>query len=266
MITSAANPQIKKITNLLLKSRVRRREKVFVAEGRKLFLEAPVHLIQKVYLSELFAAQLPENIRRKIEDLQSSGIETEIVSDNIFKSVSDTITPQGILSVVRQTETNLNQYLKVKNPLFVVLENIQDPGNLGTIIRTAEGAGVTAVIMNRGTVDVYNPKVIRSTMGAIFRVPFVYVEDLRETLSEFIDNDIKIYAAHLKDSVDYVTPSYIEGTALLIGNEGNGLTDEAISVAGNCIKIPMEGNVESLNASVAAALLMYEVYRQRRSK
>ena len=147
-----------------------------------------------------------------------------------------------------------------------MLDNLQDPGNLGTMIRTGEGAGITGVIMNNQTVDIFNPKTIRATMGSIFRVPFVYVPDLAPVLEQMHAKGIHTYAAHLKGQEYYDSFSFREPTAFLIGNEGNGLSKEISDQAGQYLKIPMEGRVESLNASIAAALLMYEAHRQRSAR
>jgi TrmH family RNA methyltransferase len=133
---------------------------------------------------------------------------------------------------------------------------------MGTILRTAEGAGVTGIIMNRGTVDPYNPKVIRSTMGAAFRLPFVIVDDLAEAIDQMKRCGVTVYAAHLDGKVFYEY-DYKGGTAFLIGNEGNGLTKEISDKADQLIQIPMKGQVESLNAAIASTVLMYEVMRQR---
>ena len=187
----------------------------------------------------------------------------ELISENVCKHLSDTKTPQGVIAVVRRTEPSIEELLhKEKNPCFFLLENLQDPGNLGTIVRTAEGAGVTGIIMNRETVDIYNPKVIRSTMGAIFRVPFVIADSLPEVIFQLKQNGVSVYAGHLKGDVFY-KQDYRDGSAFLIGNEGNGLTDEITALADHKIKIPMKGKVESLNAAVSATILMYETMRQR---
>ena len=120
--------------------------------------------------------------------------------------------------------------------------------------------------MNKGCVDIYNPKTIRSTMGSVYRVPFIYTEDLEEDINKLKAHNIPVFAAHLKGVQMYDEPDYAGGCAFLIGNEGNGLTDETANLADNYIRIPMEGRVESLNAGVAASLLAYEAYRQRRIK
>lgn len=149
-------------------------------------------------------------------------------------------------------------------PHLLILEGIQDPGNLGTMIRTAEGAGVTGIIMSKTTVDIFNPKVVRSTMGSLFRVPFYLTDDLAKTIGTLKKQGITMYAAHLKGKLSYDQPNYCSACGFMIGNEGNGLTPETAALADQYIRIPMEGRVESLNASIAAALLMYETHRQRR--
>ena len=187
-----------------------------------------------------------------------------MLSDSVFASVSDTKTPQGVLCVVKMSGNRLEDMLQQKNGLWLILENVQDPGNLGTMFRTSEGAGIAGVIMDRSTVDIYNPKTIRSTMGSIFRVPFFITEDLHETIRQLQNAQVSVYAAHLEGSVCYDTTDYTKGTAFLIGNEGNGLTKETAALADTYIRIPMGGQLESLNAAMAAGILMYEANRQRR--
>ncbi len=259
MITSISNPRVKQVVQWQNKAKERRKDGVFVVEGAKMYMEAPEHLIREVYVSREGMFRLDERVRDR---LSATGCEE--VSEEIFAKMSDTQTPQGILAVVEQPRYELESLLRQENPLFVILENLQDPGNLGTILRTGEGAGITGVIMSESTVDIFNPKVIRSTMGSIYRVPFVYHPDLQEVLQKLHSAGVKTYAAHLQGDVYYDSFSFREPTAFLIGNEGNGLTDELAQAASSYLKIPMEGRVESLNAGVAAALLMYEAQRQRR--
>ena len=145
-----------------------------------------------------------------------------------------------------------------------MLEDIQDPGNLGTMIRAGEGAGIQGVIMSKGTVDVFNPKTIRATMGSIYRIPFYYAEDLHVCIEDMKRKGICVYAAHLKGEKSYDLADYTKPSAFLIGNEGNGLKDETAELATAYLKIPMLGQVESLNAAIAATLFAYEAARQRR--
>ena len=257
MITSTANQQVKQLLQLNKKAKLRDAKDVFVAEGPKMFREAPKERIEKVYLSESF---FEKQIQKKLLE----GISYEVVQDHIFKVMCDTQTPQGILCLVKQFHYTLEELLKTKNPLFLLLENLQDPGNVGTILRTAEGAGITGVILNKGSADIYNPKTIRSTMGSIYRVPFLYTEDLRKVLEVFKKQGIRSYAAHLEGSREYDRENYQSGTAFLIGNESKGLSKELTAYADTYIRIPMEGKLESLNAAAAASILLYEAYRQRR--
>ena len=254
MITSAANPQIKETSALVSKHKARRESGLFAAEGIKLYKEAPEELIEKLFVSESFE----KNCSGLLE-----GREYVSVKDEIFVRMCDTKTPQGIMTVLKQPEHELGEMFPLdKDPFIVILENVQDPGNIGTIIRTAEGAGVTGVIMTRGCADIFAPKTIRSTMGSVFRVPFIYTDDIEETVLTLKQKGVRIYAAHLKGTTDFDEPAYSGGTALCIGNEGNGLTDELTQSCDVLLKIPMEGKLESLNASAAAAVLMYTVYRK----
>ena len=157
MITSVGNPQVKRIVQLNQKAKTRREEGVFAVEGLKMFMEAPPLLIEKVFLTE--AAARREDVRDK---RKKDNLSFEMVSDSVFSHISDTKTPQGILALVRMQEWQKDDILNRRNPFFIILEDLQDPGNAGTIIRTGEGAGVDAVFLTRGSVDVTNPKVIRS--------------------------------------------------------------------------------------------------------
>ncbi len=262
MITSSSNSRIKQIVQWQNKAKERRSAGIFLVEGFKMFGEAPEERIREIYISEGIwdkASEVPE-IKDK---LIRRGFET--VSRELFRKMSDTQSPQGILCVMERPQHDLESLLAVPDPLFIVLENLQDPGNLGTIVRTGEGAGVTGIIMGSGTADVYNPKTIRATMGSVFRVPFVCTEDLCGTVERLRENGIRVYAAHLDGRRYYDCFSFREGTAFLIGNEGAGLGKELSSKADSWLKIPMEGRVESLNAAVTASILMYEAHRQRHS-
>ena len=254
MITSANNTQVKNIIQLNQKAKVRREQGLFVAEGRKMFGEAPEEWISKVYVTESLTKDesLMEQVMALPEDKR------EIVADNVFRQMCDTKTPQGVLTVLKKPEWTAEDILKGDSPLVMVLEDLQDPGNAGTIFRTGEGAGVSGVFLTKTCVDITNPKVIRSTM------PFLYVEDVVSLKTELEQKGIRTFAAHLKGKNSYDQESYQGGTAFLIGNEGNGLTEEAAEAADCLIRIPMCGQVESLNAAMAAGILMYEAARQRR--
>ena len=279
MITSTSSSQVKHIVNLQKKSKLRKEEKQFVVEGIKMVSEAPKDRLVKVYISETFKADNEEFLEKMNYEALGKDI-LEIVSDNVFIRMSDTQTPQGIMAVVKMSEITIedmfgkDMHINSKNdnsgnssnkmqPLLLILENLQDPGNLGTIIRMAEGAGVTGIIMSSNTVDIYNPKTIRSTMGSLYRVPVIYVEDICKTVEECRQTGVRVYAAHLKGTDNYNVKDYTQPTAFMIGNEGNGLTDKLTDKADELVRIPMQGKVESLNAAIACTILTYEAVRQR---
>lgn len=257
MLTSLNNPRVKQVAELVKKSKARKKEDVFVVEGIRMFQEVPVEKVKECFVTEAFF----EKCECKEKICQCN---YELVSEDIFKKISDTQTPQGILCVVKQYHYHIEDLLKKENPLLVLLEDLQDPGNLGTIIRTGEGAGIDGVIMTRESVDIYNPKTIRATMGSIYRVPFLYTDNLEQVMEELKKRNVHTYAAHLQGKEYYDVQEFKEGCAFLIGNEGNGLKKETADLAERYIKIPMEGQLESLNAAVATAILMYEAAAQRR--
>ena len=280
-ITSATNARVKRLAALCKKARLRKEEQVFLLEGERLYTDTPPAFMKEVYMTEEFlhdklGGKAPENCT--------------ILTPEIMRKVSDTETPQGVLCVARMPQYRMEDLLGAlpvpttvsaksdvpyvtpegkeyrEAPLLLILENIQDPGNLGTMMRTAEAAGATGVLMSRDTVDLFNPKTVRATMSAIFRVPFLYTDDLTGEMRALRDDyGVRIFAAHLKASRPYDEINYSGPCAFLIGNEGNGLTDAAADTADARIHIPMKGQIESLNAAMAAGILMFEASRQRRT-
>lgn len=263
MITSTGNANIRRVSGYLNKSKDRKHDKVFVVEGFKMVREIQPERIKEVYVSEDYVKKASKEENEFLKKLKNG---YELVSNTVFQKMSDTQTPQGILAVVSQYEYSMSDILGSDKPLLLILENIQDPGNVGTMFRSAEGAGVNGIILSRGSADIYNPKVIRSTMGSIFRLPFIYVDSIPDTVRELGQKGVKSYAAHLKGTKNYDEISYENGTAFMIGNEGNGLTREAADSADEYILIPMFGKVESMNAATSAAILTFEAARQRRNK
>jgi len=277
IISSKDNKRIKYIRSLLEKGNIRKKNHQFVVEGIKLVDEAleygkvlEVVCAESLY-NELISGDLSGNRLlaendKTITSYVKKGSSLLVVSDTVFKSMSETKTPQGILAVAEMPDYRLldkgfleQAYTKNGKIKLLVLEDTADPGNLGTIMRTAEAAGVTGVIMGKGTVDIFNPKVVRSTMGSIFRLPFTYAEDLKETIKELKKSGISFYATHLKGEKSYKDIKYSDRSAIIVGNEARGLSDEVADLADTYVLIPMQGKVESLNAAVAAALMMYEV-------
>jgi hypothetical protein len=277
IISSKDNKRIKYLRSLLEKGSARKKNRQFIVEGIKLVDEALEYgkvceiilsesLYEEIILGGLIKNALLADNGKNLIDYVNDDNSTTVVSDAVFKTVSETINPQGVVAVVTMPEYEiLNEgfltqtYNKTGKIKLLILEDTADPGNLGTIMRTAEAAGVTGVIMGRGTVDIFNPKVVRSTMGSIFRLPFIYVEDVRETIRELKKYGISFYAAHLKGKQSYKDVKYSDKAGILIGNEARGLSPETAELADIYIIIPMQGKVESLNAAVAAALMMYEI-------
>ncbi len=257
IITGRANPQIKNIMRLTKKPDERRKQGIFLVEGVRMYEEAPPEQITEVWVSQSF-------LKKEENQNRLAGRDYREVSDDIFKRISDTQTPQGILCMVRRPRYELSDLTDAGPAHLLLLEDIRDPGNLGTMFRTAEGAGATGVIMNQTCADLFSPKTIRSTMGSVFRVPFYITEDLRAVVRELKQKKITVYAAHLNGNKCYDTFDYREGCGFLIGNEGAGLKEETAALADEYLRIPMEGSLESLNAAMAAGILMYEVNRQRR--
>lgn len=265
MITSTSNPRVKNLIQLQKKGKARREQQVFVVEGIKMVLEAPKERLKEIYMSESFAKD-EAHLRAAKKKAAEAGCFMEVLSDKVFKEASDTMTPQGIMAVVGMQNWDWKRLVtsdKKQEKLILVLESLQDPGNLGTILRTGEGAGIDGVILNRTSVDPYMPKVIRSTMGSIYRMPVAIADDLTEVIAQMKKGGMGVYAAHLKGKKSYFEQDYRKGTCFMIGNEANGLSDALSDMATDYILIPMSGQVESLNAGVAAALLMYEAKRQR---
>ncbi|MBR3036100.1 MAG: RNA methyltransferase [Lachnospiraceae bacterium] len=226
-------------------------ERIFIVEGIKMYRELPKEQIVQTVLSDTFHRNHPE-------------IEGDVISDRDFEKISDTKTPQGILALARFYDHTEEELLSGKDGLFILLENLQDPGNAGTILRSAEAAGSAGVIFSSDSVDPYNSKVIRATMGSFFRVPFVVCDDLQAVIEKIRVHGGKTYAAHLAGAADYDTADYTALSAFVIGNESKGLTDACAAACDERIRIPMLGKVESLNAAQAATILLFEAASQRR--
>lgn len=259
MITSTSNTQVKNIIQLQQTTKARRKQGLFVVEGRKMCAEMPKEWLHSVYVSENYLENMPEQTRKEYDE---RGI-LNIAAEHVFLHMSGTKTPQGILAVGRQPVYTLGQLTeRAGAPFIIALENLQDPGNVGTILRTAEAAGAAGVLLSRQSADLFNPKTVRATMGAIYRLPFLYVENLAETAGQLKDEGYTVYAAKMEGQF-YDEKDYTQKTVFLIGNEGSGLTAQMQAAADEAVCIPMEGKTESLNASVAAGILMYEAARQR---
>ena len=260
MIESQSNPRIKQVFKLLNKKRERCDSRTFVCEGKRIVSDIPRSRIKELYISESRADE--------VSALFLNGdIPAEIVSDAVMRKLSDTMNPQGLLAVVEMPKWEASDIMGENGaaPLVLILENISDPGNLGTIFRVAEAAGVTGLILSKDTTDVYAPKVVRATMGSIFRMPFVIAEDLYAAIEGLKKQSLRVLAATLSGEDLYEAGDFGAPTAFVLGNEGHGVTEETIGRCDGCVTIPMVSErLESLNVAMAAGILSYEAMRQRR--
>lgn len=263
------NRKKKFIRELCEKARVRRESGLFVVEGPKMCSEIPDDMVSEIYVTPDFLTSPGAGMCGEL--LRAHGFETVTGAD--MQKMSDTVTPQGIMALVKQKKKiSLAEIAGYSaSPLLLVLDRIQDPGNLGTMIRTSEAAGATGVIMNTGTVDPYSPKVVRSTMGSIFRVPFLVLDDLGEAVKRLKEGihagtgPVQVIATDLKADISYRETDFTKPTAILIGNESKGLSPELAATATKRVIIPMSGRVESLNAAMSAAILLFEASGERRA-
>ncbi|MCQ2506570.1 MAG: RNA methyltransferase [Lachnospiraceae bacterium] len=260
-ISSNQNSQIKQIQNLLKSSKRRQEEGLFVAEGKRLcfdLLENNSEYVKKMYFSSSKADELVP--------LMPNAALYEVVKDDIFEKVSETDNSQGVLALVKMPEYSVanlfdDQNAKdLKKSTVLLLDGLTDPGNAGTIMRTALATGVKFVAFTGNSVDVYNPKVVRATMGAIFRLPFVYFKDTKEAIDALKEAGYKIASTHLSGDKMFNEIKYPIKCAVVIGNEAHGISDVSKEAADYLVKIPMEPGTESLNAAVAASLMMYKLY------
>jgi len=255
MITSSQNPKLKLVRSLMGRAKERREANAFVIEGVRLLEEAVIG--NWGFRFVLFDESLNERGMLQVERLKSLGVEVESVSDNLMKSISETESPQGVLAVLESTQLPITD-----NPNFIIIpDQIRDPGNLGSLLRTAAATGVQAVLLPPETTDAFAPKVLRAGMGAHFRLPIRSLswEEIKEISKSA---NLQIYIADMDGTSCWET-DLRQPLALVIGGEAEGASDEVRRLATQKISIPMSGNVESLNAGVAGSVLMFEVVRQR---
>jgi len=255
MITSSQNAKIKHLRALLGRAKERREAGMFVVEGVRLIEEA----VKGDWRFEtvLYDASLNERGKSQVEGLRSRGVDVEEISESLMKSLSETETPQGILAILAESQLPIPDSLN-----FVLIpDQIRDPGNLGTLLRSAAATGVQAVFLPPETTDAFAPKVLRSGMGAHFRVPVREMgwEEIREVGRSA---GLQVFLADMTGNPCWET-DLCQPLALIIGGEAQGASEEARKLAAQKISIPMAGDVESLNAGVAGSVLMFEVVRQR---
>lgn len=261
-IQSSQNNTIKEIKALHLKKN-RDTQGLYFIEGIRFVSDAidNEQTIVKVIISDKLESL--NGGGKLIERVTAVCDECSLVPEKLFKEISDTQTPQGILAVLKKSEFVFDTIIREGNSV-VILDSLQDPGNVGTIIRTADAAGVSAVILTKGSVDLFSPKLIRSTMGSVFHIPIFEGLIINETIDLLKKAGYKVIASHLDGTNNYYDEDLIGKSAIIVGNEANGISNETSELADRLVKIPMPGKAESLNASVAASIMIYEIVRQKK--
>ena len=261
VITSKDNEQIKYIRKLKEK-KYREEYNEFIIEGIKTIKEA---IEEKADIKTIVVC----------EDCEKQGVFDKklmyeiakynciYVNEKVFDTITDVMNHQGMLAVVSKKQRMSK--IDYKEDLIIILDNIQDPGNLGTIIRTVDSAGIKQIVVSKESVEAYSSKVIRSTTGAIFRVNIIEVEDLEKTIKEIKKKGFRVYASVLGHNKGIYDINY-KKTAVIIGNEANGISENILNVSDEFITIPMLGKTESLNAAVATSIIIYEYVRQKLEK
>ncbi len=261
IITSKDNDFVKHIKKLKEK-KYRDINKEYMIEGIKLIKEA---IEEKAEIKQIIICEdcdkadiIPKELMYEI-----AKYECVYVNKKIFNTLTDVVNPQGILAIIGRSD-NKNQ-IDYMQDIIVALDDIQDPGNLGTILRTVDSVGLTQILVSKGTADVFNPKVVRSTMGAIFRVKIIECEDLMQTLKEVKKHKFEVVVTSLQTTKSFYEINYNK-KIIVIGNEANGVEKQIQEIAENKVIIPMLGKTESLNASVATGIMLYEYVRQKLNK
>ena len=252
-ITSIKNDKVKYLRKLYQK-KYRKERSQFILEG--------LRLIRGAYksgadLESIFLTSDYFNQHKSEAFLINNEEKLIFVSDSLISEIADTANPQEVIAIVNEPQTKKEEVLSKE--YILVLDQIQDPGNMGTIIRTAAAAGFQSIIISKGSVDVFNLKVLRSTVGAIYSIPFIKDVDQKELKELLTSKDKNIYAADLNTDQQYNQINYNKPLALIIGNEGSGIRRGLLNIADQKVKIPLKGNIESLNAGVAAGVIMFKI-------
>ena len=257
-IISRDNPKIKLLSKLLKSKKAREEEGRFVLEGVRLVCDV---LNSSFEIESLFITEeCIEKNKPQLEGVFERSKNVYVITTQLSNSISDTTSPQGVYAICKKLDKCVKLDKIYNNGVFICLCSLQDPGNVGTIIRTAEALGVDGVLLTDDCPDVYSPKVLRSTMGSVFRIPTVYFENETQMLNALKENEYTTYAAVLdKNSICLGRFSFVEKSAVLIGNEANGLSKDVSSACDFSLYVPMKGGAESLNAATAANIIMWEM-------
>ena len=253
LITSRNNDLIKKVKSLNDK-KYRNQYNQFIIEGEKMINEA---IKEKIKIEYVF---IEEGYNWGNNEFDSEKI--IYVSSSVMEILSSLKNSPGVLAVAEKLPNRSVEEIDLSGEeLFLIIDNVQDPGNIGTIIRTADSIGLKNIFIKEGSCDIYNPKVLRSTMGSIFRVECLTFSDNKELIQKLKSNNIKVYATNLNTNKSIYDVEF-KNSAIVVGNESNGVSEELLKLADEQIKIPMRGNTESLNVAIATSIILYEAFRQ----
>lgn len=265
-IVSETNARVKQWAQLL-QPKGRRKQGKFLVEGVRLVNEAlQSHRQLRAEVESVLyslSSGLPEDVFASNGNIDNiDHIEWIGVSDAVFAKCSDTVNSQGVIAVVKQRHDELDDVLVAKQPLVVAVDGIQDPGNLGTIIRSADAVGATGVVVGKGSVDIYNPKTVRATMGSLFHLPIIEA-NLEDVLPNVRAHDIDIVSTGLQTDRTCYDEEFNKGMWIVVGNEGHGVSERVAPYVDRQMIIPMVGQAESLNVAMATTVILYEALRQR---
>ncbi len=257
MITSKDNELIKNVSKLMSSAKYRKERECFAAEGARLCADGVISgAVPELFL---YTSSAKDKYIREYELISSAALKSAEISESLCRKISDTSAPQGFVCVFKTLDKKSILYTINKQGRYAALENLQDPSNLGTILRTAEALGADGVILSGDCCDIYSPKVVRGSMGAVFRVPVITAQDFTAYIGRLTREGIDTYASTPHEAEDISGISFENGGVMLIGNEGNGLRPETIAACSKSVRINMKGRAESLNAAAAAAILLYKL-------
>jgi RNA methyltransferase, TrmH family len=259
MITSSHNPKLQQVRALLARRDEREEQAAFVAEGVRLVEEAQAGGVTPEFV--LYSKALSERGRGLVEVFSQKGVDVEEITPSLMESIAGTETPQGILAVLPMLEIKIPAVCD----FVLILDNIRDPGNLGTQLRSAAAAGVQVVFLTPGSVDVYSPKVVRAAMGAHFKLPVLTQtwDEISKVIRPQGKPGLNVFLAEAEGGVPYWQADMTQPVALVVGSEAEGASDRARALATSRLFIPMPGCFESLNAAIAGSILIFEAVRQR---
>ena len=245
----------------LYKRKHRTTHQEFVAEGYRTVIDMlPTGTVRYVIINTESIKQ--EQLHPLLSLCETYDVQVCSISKSLWKGIETTVHGQGVIAVVCQKVRRLEDFRVKENALYVLIDGVQDPGNLGTVIRTAVGAGVEAMFLTPNTVDIYNEKTVRSTMSGLCKLP-IYINVSTDDVVRLKESGIKLYGTVLEGSVDYGQPTYEGATMITLGNEANGISEDILQLVTQRISIPMYGPMESLNVAIAGALCMYKVQERK---